>query len=149
MFDAPNLEVVLKKLFLVALVLGVISFVAPVLVQAQPMTVSGIATSADGSVLANTEMRLVASDGSVHTATTNAMGEWTIANVPSGGFTVSIVVNGDPLDGGLVVPAGGAATGLTVAAPGTGLSAGVMAAIAVAIAAGVGGGIAAARNDAS
>jgi hypothetical protein len=137
-----TLEAVLKKLIGAALVLSVMAFVAPVLAQAQ-MTVSGIATDAGGSVLANVEIRVVAADGSEHTARTNSMGEWSVANVPPGALTVSLV----GLETLLSVAAGGAVTGLVVASAASGLSAAAIAAIAAAVAAGVAGGVAVARND--
>ncbi len=137
----------MKKSIAAALMIALVSLVAPMVAQAQG-TVSGIATS-DGSLLGNTVIQLTAADGTVQTTTTNSAGEWSFSNAPAGGFTVEIVVNNDPLSGGLVVPIGGPRTGLVVVAPSDGLSAAAWAAIAAAIAAGVAGGIAVARSDAS
>ena len=137
----------MKKLLAAAVVLGVMSFVAPMPAQAQT-TVSGTATDANGNVLANVQMKLVMADGTEFTTTANSSGQWSFANVPAGAFTVYIVLDDDDV-GGLFVPAGSAVTGLVVAAPGTGLSALAIAAIAAAVAAGVAGVVIAAKNDAS
>ena len=94
----------MKRFFALALVAAIVTLGVPAASFAAPLntgTISGIARTADGAVLANVTVpcRNIGTGAVVGTTTTNAAGAFTFSNLSAGSYVVELVDNGGKIIG--------------------------------------------------